>query len=71
MIACEIFVAMNENGEWIMTNDSAEAVERLKEDMGGELARVVKVTINMSPPEMPESSIDIPDNSGDTVQITS
>ena len=65
LIDCELWLAMNEDGDWIVTNDEGEALERLAEDAGGYQARVVKVTVKMSPPAMAEATVTIPDDAGE------
>ena len=64
MVACEIWIAMNEEGDWIVTNDESEALSQLAENQGGYHARTVKVTVNMAPPQVPETTVTIPDESG-------
>jgi hypothetical protein len=45
-IACEIFVAMNEDGGYGVTIDNeSKALERLAENEGGYNARIVKLTV--------------------------
>jgi hypothetical protein len=65
---CEIYIAMNEDGGWVVTNDESEALSKLGEDEGGSLARVVKVTVKMAPPVMFEATVDVPDEAGQTVE---
>jgi hypothetical protein len=68
-VQVEIFVAMNEDGGWIVTNDEGEALSTLAENEGGWLARVVKVTVKMTPPVMTEATVDVPDEAGSTEEI--
>jgi hypothetical protein len=68
-INCEIYLAMNEDGGWIVTNDEGEALSALAENEGGWLARVVKVTVKMAPPVMAEATVDVPDEAGKTEPI--
>lgn len=68
-VTCEIFLAMNEEGEWIVTDLEEHALEKLAEDMGGYHARVVKLTVKMSPPVMSEATITVPDEAGETSSI--
>lgn len=69
--ACEIYVAMNEDGDWVVCSDESEALGKLAEDCGGYHARVVKITIRMSPPVMAEAAVDVPDDAGTKVEIAS
>jgi hypothetical protein len=57
MIDCEIYLAMNEDGGWIVTNDESDALTQLSENEGGYQARVVKVTVKMTPPKMTEATV--------------
>ena len=66
---CEIWIAMNEDGGWVVVTDESEALSTLGEDEGGYLGRVVKVTVKMAPPKMTEASVDVPDEAGTTEQI--
>jgi hypothetical protein len=63
---CEIFIAMNEDGDYVVCTDESEALEKLAEDQGG-WPRVIKVIVKMSPPVMTEATIEVSDEAG-TVQ---
>lgn len=65
-IACEIYVAMNEDGGYVVHIDESEVLNRLAEDEGGYMARVVKVTVKMAPPQMTEAEVEVPDEAGET-----
>jgi hypothetical protein len=64
MIDCEIYLAMNEDGGWIVTNDEGDALTQLSENEGGYLARVVKVTVKMTPPKMTEATVTVGADAG-------
>jgi hypothetical protein len=66
---CEIYLAMNEDGDWIVTHDESEALSKLAEDAGGYQARVVKLTVKIAPPVMTEAEIDVPGEAGETTEI--
>jgi hypothetical protein len=68
-IDCEIYIAMNDDGGWIVTTDDSQALSTLAENEGGWLARVVKVTVKMTPPVMAEATADVPDEAGETEPI--
>lgn len=68
-IKCEIYLAMNEDGGWVVTHEESEALSDLGENVGGYCARVVKLTVAMTPPKMTEATIDVPDEIGGTVEI--
>ncbi len=63
-VVCEIYLAMNEDGGWVVTNDESEALSNLTEIEGGYHARVVKLAIKMAPPVMTETVVDVPDEAG-------
>jgi hexokinase len=65
----EIFIAMNENGDFIMIKEESEALEILALDCGGYHARVVKVTVKMAPPVMTETEVEVPDEAGETTKV--
>lgn len=49
----EIFVAYNENGDFVADADSETAMEGLLEQMGGEIYRTVRLLINVPELEIP------------------
>lgn len=63
-IDCELWIAMNEGGDWIVISDESEALSELGEQQGGYQARVVKITVKMSPPVMSEAEVTVPDEAG-------
>jgi hypothetical protein len=68
-VECEIFVAMNEESDWVVVAEESEALEKLANEAGGYQARVVKVTVKMSPPAMSEASVEVPDEAGETQKV--
>lgn len=67
-VACEIYLAMNEDGGWIVTDQEDEALSKLGEDQGGYQARIVRLTVKMAPPVMTEATVDIPDEAGKEIE---
>jgi hypothetical protein len=65
----EVFIAMNEDGDWIVVADESEALTKLAEEVGGYQARVVKVAVKMAPPVMTEAEIEVPDEAGETQEM--
>lgn len=63
-IDCEIFIAMNEDGGWVVVTDESDALGELSSAEGGNLGRVVKVTVRMSPPVMQEATVTVADETG-------
>jgi hypothetical protein len=68
LVTC--FVAMNEEGSYVVVTDESEAMLKLGEDEGGSLARVVKVSLMMAPPEMTEVKGEVPDEAGEVGELT-
>lgn len=69
MIDVVLWVAMNENEEFVVTMSEAEALCDLVEGKVCSCARVIKVTVRMSPPLIPEVSVAVPDDAGKTVEV--
>jgi hypothetical protein len=67
----EIFIAMNEDGDFVVVKEESEALEQLASDCGGWHVRVVKITVKMSPPQATEATVDVPDEAGETTAIES
>ncbi len=68
-IKCEIWIACNESGDWIVTDDESEALNELGSCRGGDLARVVKLVVKMTPPKPQQINIDVPETAGETATI--
>lgn len=65
LIDCEIFICMNEDGEWAVAKDTEQdASDALDEDATSYQKRTVKVTIKMSPPKMANLAITVPTDAG-------
>jgi hypothetical protein len=65
----EIFVAMNEEGDYEVAITEEEASERLFENQGGYQCRIVRIGGFMAGPVLADAVIDIPDDAGETVQL--
>jgi hypothetical protein len=58
----EIFLAVNECGDWQVGEDAAGASELLQENYGISYGlRVIKLYVNVTLPEYEEVSADVPD----------
>jgi hypothetical protein len=69
-VKCELFLAMNEDGGWIVTTDESEALSNLGDSEGGYHARVVKLTVKMTPPALTETAeVDVPDEVGQSQEL--
>jgi hypothetical protein len=61
---CIVYIAMNEHGDFIVTEDETNAIPDLTSSCGGTVARVVKVVVTMSPPVIDEVSVTVPTTAG-------
>lgn len=67
MASVEIWVAMDEEGNVSVTTDVdvlGEKTAELGSDNGTYAVRVVKLVLNMEPPEVQDVEVDIPDEAG-------
>jgi len=64
-VELELFIAMNEDGDWVVNADESEVLGQLAEDVGGYQARVVKIKIMMTAPVMAEVVVTVPDDAGE------
>lgn len=74
-VECEIWIAMNEEGDWVVVTDGAsEAHEKLNEDVGGNSCRVARVVVRMRPPVDPDdesaAEVEVPDEVVEPVTAT-
>ena len=65
----EVFIAMNEDGDYEVGTEAELARDLLSENAGGYACRIVKLVVQMSPPayEEPAAAITIADTAGETV----
>ena len=57
----ELFLAINEDGGWIVCKDESDALNDLAEQEGGYAARVVKLNVSVSLPTITETDVDVAD----------
>lgn len=69
-VECEIAIAMNEDGDWVVCKWEDDAIDLLNEEVGGAAARIVKVTVVMLPPVVPAARVNVGDAAGETVEVT-
>jgi hypothetical protein len=65
----EVWIAMNEDGDYVVGTDENEASERFDEQIGGFARRVAKLNVKMAPPVIEEIEVDIPDTAGETIEV--
>ena len=67
-IKCEIWLAMNHCGDWIVTKDD-DALDKLSEEEGlGDATRVVKLTVFMKKPHVAEGIVSVADDVGEQIE---
>jgi hypothetical protein len=63
-----VYVAMNEDADYEVGTTEDEATERLSDNIGGRLGRVVRLVVRMSPPKAEDAGeVTITDTAGETV----
>lgn len=62
----ELYVAINEDGGFIVTKDESEALGKLGDDEGGYAARVIRVTLKAALPKIIETACEAPDENEET-----
>jgi hypothetical protein len=63
-----VYVAMNEDADYEVGATEDEATERLSDNIGGRLGRVVRITIRMSPPTAEDAGdVMVADTAGEAV----
>ena len=67
--AAEIYIAMNEDGHYEVGTNEEEATERLMDQAGGQMCRIVKITARMTPPAITHAAVDIADDAGETTEV--
>lgn len=68
-VEIELFIAMNEEGDWIVETDESEALSNLAENQGGYHGRVVKLKVKMTPPKCAEIEVAVPEEAGETKEL--
>jgi hypothetical protein len=63
----EIFVCLNEDGDYVVTTDADDALSECQESMGGQAFRTVKLMVTMAAPEIAAVAVRVPDEAGETV----
>lgn len=64
---CEIMIAMNEDGDFVVVPADDDPIEKMSENYGFTTLRVAKLIVAMTPPVVPEVEVSIPDDAGETV----
>jgi hypothetical protein len=65
----EIWICMNEEGEYEIGTSSEDAATNLLENHGAFAMRTVCMNVMMAKPELQEIEVTVPDEAGDTVTV--
>ncbi len=66
-IEIELFVCMNEDGDFAVGTDSGDTATDLADNCGGVCMRTVKLKVKIAPPQITEAEVTVPDEAGETV----
>jgi len=69
MAEIEVWIAMNEAGDYEVGCDEDSAIERWDETCPGIARRVVQLRVTMSAPDVPPIDVNVPDDAGQTVTV--
>ncbi len=69
-IQIEIWVVMNEDGEYEVGCDRESATERFDESFSGDPRRLVKLNVWIAPPEVIEAEVTVADDAGTVTQVS-
>lgn len=64
----EFYIAINEEGNFEVDQDLAEAINNLNDNHGYSALRTVKMTAKIALPVVIETEVDVPDEAGETQQ---
>jgi hypothetical protein len=65
----EVWIAMDEGGDYEVGCEEDSATERLEEKGAGISRRMVQLRVTMAPPEVVSVDVSIPDEVGQTVTV--
>jgi hypothetical protein len=69
MTSIEVWIAMNEDGDYEVAKDEDDVVDLWNENVGGLSRRLVKLRVTMSAPVVTEADVNVPEEAGQTVNI--
>ncbi len=61
-VTVEVWIIMNEEGEYAAASEIETAEQEFSDNFCGSARRVVKLRVTMSPPQVVEADVDIPDD---------
>lgn len=65
----ELWVAMNEHGDWVVVTEESDALNELAAERGGSVARLIKVSLDMTAPTIDEVNVTVADKVGTRTAI--
>ena len=69
MTSIEVWIAMNEAGDYEVAKDEDDVVDLWNENVGGLSRRLVKLRVTMSAPVVTEADVNVPEEAGQAVNI--
>jgi hypothetical protein len=64
----EVWIAMNEAGDYEVGRDEDAAIDRLEETGGGISRRLVRLRVTMAAPVVSSADVSVPDEAGQVVK---
>jgi hypothetical protein len=65
----EVWIAMNEDGDYEVAKDEDDVVDLWNENVGGLSQRLVRLRVTMSAPAVTEADVNVPEESGQAVNV--
>jgi hypothetical protein len=69
MTSIEVWIAMNEDGDYEVAKDEDEVVDLWNENVGGLSRRLVRLRVRMSAPVVTEADVNVREEAGQTVNV--
>lgn len=69
-VTIDLFLAINEDGDWAVTGEESDALSELAAKQGGYYAKVVKISVVMTLPKMTEVAVTVPDEDEGKTTVT-
>jgi hypothetical protein len=69
MTSIEVWIAMNEDGDYEVAKDEDDVVDLWNENVGGLSRRLVKLRVTMSAPVVTEADVNVSEEAGQAVNI--
>jgi hypothetical protein len=65
----EVWIAMNEAGDYEVAKDEDDVVDLWNENVGGLSRRLVRLRVTMSAPAVTEADVNVPEEAGQAVNV--